>query len=330
VKLTRRAAILLLLSLTPAWYLGAQSGSTEARAPRAKAANPEDAAERSLLLAEEAADQADRSRDRLAELSELAAAEAASGGTRSAPRVIRRGLPIAGASLGGAASIAGGVLYAVGRFRLSESEDEADPARAEELREQWQTLSQASVLPAVSGSVLLSVSLPFLFEDPSGGDRVSGAADATTGGAASGGGSQAADTFFGPGVSLTDIEALSAYRDRLEEELLAGYRSLPRMRGLESWGIGIAAVSGSVLATSLVLGQVAFQRYNDAVFTEDAIDLRNEVDVYRYVSFGAGAALSLSVSLWQYAVSRQARVPELLRSLVRVNEAIEAIPAEQR
>jgi hypothetical protein len=293
------AVCVAFLSLGPATAAWSQAAESTEATPAAQMDLIEDARE-----AEEARIA------RAQELADLVAIERALGDPGHAA-VLGRALPIAGTVVGSAAVITGAGLYTYGLTVRERGRATANRALSTELENEWVRLSRLSVLPSAGGSVLLSVSLPFLF----GGASAAGDAVNDT---------RVRGLIRGLHVGGLDGSEIIAYRRRLEEHLEEAYSKLPGYRALEWIGFGLSATSAAALGVSLVLGQSAFERYTAAGATADAADLRARVELFRWTSVAAAGGVSIGVGTWQFSREKQRRPRRIVAELARLNQAINA------
>jgi hypothetical protein len=91
-----------------------------------------------------------------------------------------------------------------------------------------------------------------------------------------------------PRTDMTTPEKIAYLTDLKSKE----QKKLPNARNIRTLAFTSLLVGGAgAIATGVTsyLGNQAFQEYNDAIYTTDAVSLRNKVDVYDYVEIGTAA-----------------------------------------
>ncbi len=86
-----------------------------------------------------------------------------------------------------------------------------------------------------------------------------------------------------------DYELLRQIREDTVRDLYHARETAKGLRIVSIAGYGTSAVAFAGLVASLLLGNEAWQRYNDAAFSPDATELRDEVDAYGRAAFAFGS-----------------------------------------
>lgn len=102
--------------------------------------------------------------------------------------------------------------------------------------------------------------------------------------------------------SAADRLLLSRIREDLSRELYYAEETGRRLRTVSYVSYGVSAASLAGLLVSLLLGNEAWGRYNEAIFTSDASELRQDVDRYERAAFTFGSIAVLSAGIGTFAI----------------------------
>ena len=122
--------------------------------------------------------------------------------------------------------------------------------------------------------------------------------------------------------------SLLGERRDLTAQLAEEVSTLPQLRRRARYAFATGIAGAAAATATFILGQVSFQQYNDATFTEDAVSLRRQVNTYRVLSAASIGASAASLSWWQSLRLRIERPRELLRDIGAIDAAL-ATPAAQ-
>ncbi len=129
-------------------------------------------------------------------------------------------------------------------------------------------------------------------------------------------------------AASTDADGSSWRASLLEErrgltaQLAEEVSTLPQLRRRARYAFATGVAGAAASTATFILGQVAFQQYNNATFTEDAVSLRRQVNTYRLVSAASIAASAASLSWWQSLRLRIERPRETLRDIGAIDAAL--------
>jgi hypothetical protein len=113
--------------------------------------------------------------------------------------------------------------------------------------------------------------------------------------------------------------------DHIEKSLLHSYGALRRNRFFKWTGFSIGAVSTIGMTISMVLGQHAFNTYNSAQFSEDAAQLRSDVEMYRRISLLTAGAALFGFTVWEAATLQEQKPRMLLKQLRQIEGEIDRL-----
>lgn len=119
---------------------------------------------------------------------------------------------------------------------------------------------------------------------------------------------------------------LDQIRRRLTRELLHADETARRLRIVSIGAYGVSAAAFAGVVASLVLGNEAWKRYNDAVFSVDAAELRGDVDRYTRASVTFAGVAVLSAGIGTLALLAKPNRGRILRDIKEVDRLIGEAP----
>jgi hypothetical protein len=93
-----------------------------------------------------------------------------------------------------------------------------------------------------------------------------------------------------------------------------------------SYGTGLAALGG--MGTSLYLGSQSYQDYQDAVYTDDAIALREKTQLFRAIAIGTGVLGGLGIAGGTALLAVNPNLEKLQKRVDRLDAEIERLNSE--
>ena len=122
--------------------------------------------------------------------------------------------------------------------------------------------------------------------------------------------------------TAADRLLLSRIREDLSRELYYAEETGRRLRTVSYVSYGVSAASLAGLIVSLLLGNEAWGRYNDAVFSRDASELRQEVDRYERAALTFGSIAVLSAGIGTFAILASPDRDRIRRRIREVDELL--------
>ncbi|MFP4430917.1 MAG: hypothetical protein ACLFPV_06685 [Spirochaetaceae bacterium] len=116
-------------------------------------------------------------------------------------------------------------------------------------------------------------------------------------------------------------------RRRLTRDLLHADETTRGLRIVSVGAYGVSAAAFAGLVASLVLGNEAWNRYNDAAFSADAAELRGDVDRYTRASVTFGSVAVLSAGVGTLALLARPNRDRILRDIEEVDRLIGEVPS---
>jgi hypothetical protein len=123
--------------------------------------------------------------------------------------------------------------------------------------------------------------------------------------------------------TAADRLLLTQVREDLSRELFYAEETGRRLRTLSYVSYGVSAASLAGLIASLLLGNEAWGRYNDAAFSSDARELRQDVNRYERAALTFGSIAVLSAGIGTFAILASPDRDRIRREIREVDELLE-------
>jgi hypothetical protein len=130
------------------------------------------------------------------------------------------------------------------------------------------------------------------------------------------------------GDTPRDRAHLQQLRRRLTRDLLHADDTARGLRVVSIAAYGVSAAAFAGLVASLVLGNNAWNRYNDAAFSLDAAELRGDVDRYSRAGVTFGSVAVLSAGVGTMALLARPNRERILRDIAEVDRLIGEMPGD--
>jgi hypothetical protein len=124
------------------------------------------------------------------------------------------------------------------------------------------------------------------------------------------------------------ISQLSAERTSLVQKIEKARRQRKALTTGQwiSFGTGLAALGG--MGASLYLGSQSFQDYQDAVYTDDAVALREKTQLFQGIAIGTGVLGGLGIAGGTILMAINPNIDRLERRVERLDMEIEKLKTE--